>query len=236
MAASPGAAFRPELLQKFDDALAAHNRLGTDGPRMRRDESAIVVSTFCGDDVCQFEAASFILGAETTTEDDMQRLIGSMALFGTTALAGTCFSLQTQASLATAEGTIVELKHLGEFDSTQNASLRATLSQLTTGNKLLYEQYRTEREDHEAKIEALQASLDQGSVPAATGRLNFGLAPCTRLSAAAFSTHEASTAHAKREAALTADVGTRLRIGCGPFQVGRHSLSAPFSGACSICS
>lgn len=235
MASSPGV-FGPELLQKFDGALAAHNRLGNDGPRMRREGWAIVVSTVGGDDVCQFDAAPFILGAKTTPEEDMQRLIGSMLLFGTTALTVTCYSRQTEASLARAEGTIDELRQLVDDGTVQIASLKKTVSLLTAGNKQLYDQYCTECEDHKAKTEALRASLDQGSVPAATGRLNFGLAPCTRLSAAEWDTHEASKAHAEREEDLTANVGTRLRIGCGPFQVGRHSLSDPFSGACRICS
>lgn len=147
--------------KRLDDALAAFNRLGDRAPKLRLDGVDIVVSNSVGQVTCTFGAETYISAARTTRDDDMYRVVKSILLFAMTKLAIDTDAAQLRERLSIADGSVAELKQLGESDGVQIVGLKKTVEFLTNWNRTLTEQLKVDGEDLQAKIDALQTKLTE---------------------------------------------------------------------------
>jgi chromosome segregation ATPase len=125
------------------------------------DGLSIVVSNHVGDVTCTFGAEKYISAAETTRDDDMDRVVKSILLFAMTKLAVDTDALQLRKRLAIADGSVEELKQLGEMDRLQISGLMQTMELLKTLNGNLTVQLKVDGEELQAKIDALQTKLSE---------------------------------------------------------------------------
>ena len=147
--------------KRLNDALAAFNRLGLRAPTLNLDGSNVVVANSLGQVTCTFGAEAYISAAETTRDDDMDRVVKSILLFAMTKLAVDTDALQLRQRLAIADGSVVELKQNGEEDRLQIAGLKQTMKLLKNVHENLKLQLKVDGDDRQAKIDALRTQLTE---------------------------------------------------------------------------